>query len=71
MASTPDNWPHGGEVPGRKNQWVIAGFNGHGMAWSFLLGKGIARMVRYDLPYEEIDHVVPRFWKTTASRLEV
>ncbi|KAI0201153.1 FAD dependent oxidoreductase [Astrocystis sublimbata] len=69
MGTTPDEFPHGGEVPGRKNQWVIAGFNGGGMTMSFLLGKGISQMVRHNLPFEEIDHVVPRFFKTTQARL--
>ncbi|KAI0454914.1 FAD dependent oxidoreductase [Xylaria acuta] len=69
MASTPDQFPHGGEVPGRKNQWIIAGFNGAGMTMSFLLGKGIAQMVRRDLPFEEIDHIIPRFFKTTEERI--
>ncbi|KAI0436993.1 FAD dependent oxidoreductase superfamily protein [Xylaria telfairii] len=69
MASTPDQFPHGGEVPGRKNQWIIAGFNGAGMTMSFLLGKGVAQMVRHNLPFEEIDDIIPRFFKTTEERL--
>ncbi|KAI1424965.1 FAD dependent oxidoreductase [Xylaria sp. FL1777] len=69
MASTPDTLPHGGEVPGRRNQWVIAGFNGAGMTMSFLLGKGVAQMVRYNLTFEEIDHIIPRYFKTTEARL--
>ncbi|KAK5635692.1 hypothetical protein RRF57_011404 [Xylaria bambusicola] len=69
MGSTPDGFPHGGEVPGRKGQWVIGGFNGGGMTMSFLLGKGVAQMVRHDLPFEEIDPVIPRFFKSTNVRL--
>ncbi|KAI0861129.1 FAD dependent oxidoreductase [Xylaria cubensis] len=69
MGSTPDQVPHGGEVPGRKNQWVIAGFNGGGMALSFLLGKGVAQMVRHDLPFEEVDRIIPRAFKTTEERI--
>ncbi|GAP88120.1 putative FAD dependent oxidoreductase [Rosellinia necatrix] len=71
MASTPNQLPHAGEVPGRKNQWIIAGFNGAGMTMSFLLGKGVAQMVHDDLPFEEIDRVIPRFFKTTEARLAV
>ncbi|KAI0878964.1 FAD dependent oxidoreductase superfamily protein [Hypoxylon argillaceum] len=71
MASTTDEFPHAGEVPGRKGQWVIAGYNGGGMALSFLLGKGVAQMVRHDVPFEEIDPIIPRFFKTTEARLAV
>ncbi|KAH8159441.1 hypothetical protein CIB48_g8802 [Xylaria polymorpha] len=66
---TGNQFPHGGEVPGRKNQWIIAGFNGAGMTMSFLLGKGVAQMVRHNLPFEEIDHIIPRFFKTTDERI--
>lgn len=69
MGTTTDEHPHGGEIPGRKGQWVIAGFNGGGMALSFLLGKGVAQMVRHDIPFEEIDPIIPRFFKTTEARL--
>ncbi|RWA14901.1 hypothetical protein EKO27_g143 [Xylaria grammica] len=69
MSSTPDQLPHAGEVPRRKNQWVLAGFNGGGMTLCFLLGKGIAQMVRDNLPFEEIDHRIPRFLKTTEARI--
>jgi glycine/D-amino acid oxidase-like deaminating enzyme len=69
MSSTPDQWPHAGEIPRRNNQWIIAGFNGGGMALSFLLGKGVAHMVRHGVPFEEIDHIIPRFFKTTEARL--
>ncbi|KAI1360107.1 FAD dependent oxidoreductase superfamily protein [Xylaria arbuscula] len=69
MGSTTDEFPHGGEVPGRKGQWVIAGFNGGGMALSFLLGKSVAQMVRHGIPFEQIDLIVPRFFKTTEARL--
>ncbi|KAI0400814.1 FAD dependent oxidoreductase superfamily protein [Xylaria palmicola] len=69
MASTPDQFPHAGEVPQRKNQWIVAGFNGGGMPLIFLLAKGVARMVLHGVPFEEIDHVIPRFFKTTEARL--
>ncbi|KAI1174690.1 FAD dependent oxidoreductase [Nemania sp. FL0916] len=69
MGGTPDGYPHAGQVPGRKNQWVLAGYNGGGMCLAFLLGKGVAEMVLHDLPFEETDGIIPRFFKTTEERL--
>ena len=58
MGYTPDEWPHVGEVPevsglpesgeegkrrGGGKQWIMAGFNGGGMAMIFLDGEGAWR----------------------------
>ncbi|KAI8629838.1 FAD dependent oxidoreductase superfamily protein [Xylariaceae sp. FL1651] len=68
MAETPDQFPHAGEIPQRKNQWIMAGFNGGGMPLIFLLAKGLAQMVRYGLSFEELDPIIPRFFKTSEAR---
>lgn len=61
--------PHVGKIPGTKNQWILAGFNGGGMALAFLSAKGIARMVADDVPFEEAGAGIPAFLKTTDERL--
>jgi glycine/D-amino acid oxidase-like deaminating enzyme len=68
MGSTADSLPHVGEVPGKPGQFILAGFNGRGMLHTFLCGKGIARMVRDRVAFEESG--IPRIFKTTWKRLE-
>lgn len=65
---TVDQLPHCGQVPGAENHFILAGFNGNGMGWIFLTGKGVAHMVRDGLPFEEVG--IPRIFKSTAERLE-
>jgi glycine/D-amino acid oxidase-like deaminating enzyme len=52
QASTPDEWPHVGRVPGRANQWMLAGFNGGGMALILTISKAVAKIVREDVEFE-------------------
>ncbi|KAK7941370.1 FAD dependent oxidoreductase [Apiospora aurea] len=70
MAATKDGMPHVGKVPQRENQWVIAAFNGGGMAQILILGKAIADMVKNGKPLEEMDAVVPRLFQTTLKRMQ-
>jgi glycine/D-amino acid oxidase-like deaminating enzyme len=65
---TSDNWPHCGKVPGQGNHYILAGFNGVGMPKIFLTAKGIARMIREDVPFEETG--ISRLLKTTEERLK-
>ena len=67
MATTADNFAHCGKVPGKENQFVIAGFNGAGMPHIFLSAKGIAKMVKTGIPFEESG--IPRIFKSTKERL--
>ncbi|KAJ6104495.1 hypothetical protein N7523_010815 [Penicillium sp. IBT 18751x] len=69
MASTPDALPHVGRVPGSKNQWILAGFNGAGMLQLFTLTQAIAKMVTEEIEYE--DTGLPEFFKATDARLTV
>ncbi|KAF7930490.1 uncharacterized protein EAE98_004890 [Botrytis deweyae] len=68
MGYSYDSNPHVGEVPGKPNQFVIAGFNGHGMPVIWLSGKAIAKMVSEDVPFEKTG--VPRLFKTTQERID-
>ena len=53
MGYTSDLQPHVGAIPGRLNQFILAGFNGHGMPVIFLAAKGIAEMIKDGKTYEE------------------
>lgn len=80
MGYTVDEWPHVGAVVAetggesgdadgekRPKQWIMAGFNGGGMAMIFLTAKGLAEMVREGKTFEETG--LPRVFKTTKERL--
>lgn len=68
MGYTPDEWPHVGEVPGQEGrQWILAGFNGGGMAMIFLTAKGLAGMVRDGKMFAETG--LPRVFETARERL--
>ncbi|EEH18878.2 hypothetical protein PABG_01197 [Paracoccidioides brasiliensis Pb03] len=73
MGFSTDLLPHVGPIPGEPNQYILAGFSGHGMPMAFLPAKGIAKMIRNDeesgdLPFEKTG--IPRLYKTTRERLE-
>lgn len=59
--------PHVGEVPGKPGQFLMGGFNGHGMPLIFLSSKGLAHMVSDGASFEQT--AIPRLFKTTAERL--
>ncbi|KAK5133604.1 hypothetical protein LTR08_007552 [Meristemomyces frigidus] len=66
---TADEKPHIGEVPGMEGlQYMIAGFNGGGMAMIFLCAKGLAEMVGGGVPYARTG--LPGSFKATRERLE-
>ena len=64
---TSDLLPHIGHVPSRPGQFIVAGFNGHGMPLIFLSGKAIAEMI-CGKTYRETG--LPRVWKTSQERLD-
>lgn len=68
LGYTADGWPHCGQVPGRENQYILAGYNGAGMPLIFLTARGIAKMIREDVPFESTS--IPRIFKTTEERLK-
>ena len=69
MGLTPDGLPHIGRVPGSKNRYIMAGFNGGGMSLIFLSAKGLATMIREDESYEQSG--LPKLFESTKARLEV
>ncbi|KAI5307455.1 hypothetical protein KEM55_008242, partial [Ascosphaera atra] len=67
MGFAADGLPHIGEVPNKPNQYILAGFNGHGMPVCFLSGRGVAAMIRDGLSFEQTG--LPRLYKTSETRL--
>lgn len=68
MGYTTDSLPHVGRVPTKPGQFVVAGFNGHGMPQVFLSAKGVAQMILTGVQFEQTG--VPRIFKTTKERLD-
>ncbi|KAL4890099.1 phosphoenolpyruvate phosphomutase-domain-containing protein [Aspergillus ambiguus] len=67
MAYSYDTNPHVGEVPGKRGQYICAGFTGHGMPVIFLATKGLAEMIYSGKKFEQVN--LPRLYKTTAERI--
>lgn len=65
---TADSQPHVDAVPGKHyHQYVLAGFNGGGMALIPLCAEGIAKMIAEGVSYEETG--LPAAMKSTTVRL--
>ncbi len=67
MGYSADGIPYVGAVPGRPNQFIIAGFTGHGMPQVFLSAKGLVSMVLQGGSFE--DTGIPKIFETTQKRL--
>ncbi|KAI9054512.1 hypothetical protein LZ554_001669 [Drepanopeziza brunnea f. sp. 'monogermtubi'] len=61
-------WYWGSGEPFEENQFVLAGFNGHGMPVIWLAAKGIAKMMTEGCGFE--DTGIPRLFQTTRERIE-
>ncbi len=68
IGHTADGYPFCGKVPGKDNHFVLAGYNGGGMPLIFLTAKGIAKMIREDVPFEAGG--IPMIFKITEERLK-
>ncbi|KAJ5963434.1 uncharacterized protein N7479_003310 [Penicillium vulpinum] len=68
MGYSWDSQPHVGDVPGEEGQYVLAGFNGHGMPLAFLSALGVARMIHRGIEFE--DAGLPVLFQSTKERLE-
>lgn len=68
---TPDGWPYIGRVPGRKNQWVLAGFNGGGMSFIPTAAKAVAKMIQEDTDFVDVkdEFGMPEIFATSTDRL--
>lgn len=69
MGYSSDFMPHLGEVPDKPGQFIIAGFNGHGMPEILLSSKGVAAMVRDGASFEQCG--LPKIFKTTKERISL
>lgn len=67
MGYSYDSNPHIGAVPGRKEQFILAGFNGHGMPVIWLAAKELALMAVQGREFETTR--LPRLYKTTQERI--
>ena len=67
MGHSADSLPHIGAVPDRKDIFILAGFNGHGMPVIYLAAKAIAEMVSEGRSFEQTG--LPELYKTTKERL--
>ncbi|KAL2842786.1 FAD dependent oxidoreductase [Aspergillus pseudoustus] len=63
---TKDGMPHVGRVPGTSGQYILAGYNGGGMALAFLAARAVARMVGEGVAFAETG--VPKCMETTIER---
>ncbi|GAQ45778.1 hypothetical protein AtubIFM56815_005932 [Aspergillus tubingensis] len=68
MGYSYDSNPHIGAVPGKDDQFILAGLNGHGMPVIWRSAQELARMVVEKIPFEET--AMPRLFKTTQFRID-
>lgn len=68
MGYSYDSNPHIGNVPGGKDQYILTGFNGHGMPVIWLSSKELAKMIVQDVPFEETS--MPRLFRTSQFRID-
>lgn len=68
LGYSSDFIPHVGEVPGKKGQFIMAGFTGYGMPKILLTSKEVATMVRGDVPFDKTS--LPSSFETTVSRIQ-
>ncbi|EPS30043.1 hypothetical protein PDE_04993 [Penicillium oxalicum 114-2] len=68
MGYSYDSNPHIGTVPGGDDQYILAGFNGHGMPVIWLSAKELARMIVDDIPFEQT--AMPRLFQTSQYRID-
>lgn len=65
IGMTPDAVPFIGPIPGKKGQYVAAGYNGHGMARIFLCAPALARYMLMG----DWDPDMPEAFRVTPERL--
>ena len=69
MGTTADGLPHCGRVSWTQDHFMLAEFNGGGMSLLFLIGKGIAKMIREGVEFED-SGIQRRIFKPTKERLQ-
>lgn len=68
MGYSYDSNPHIGTVPGAQNQFILAGFNGHGMPVIWLSSKELAKMIALDASFENTR--MPQLFQTSQARID-
>lgn len=73
MGYSFDSNPHIGSVPSKPGQFILAGFNGHGMPVIWLGAKGLAKIILADrigekVPFRETG--IPRLFQTSQFRID-
>ncbi|KHN96071.1 FAD dependent oxidoreductase [Metarhizium album ARSEF 1941] len=68
MGATMDSLPHVGPVPGKENQWIMAGFNGGGMTMIVTLAQEFADVLVAGKMLEESN--IPLIFKSTPRRMQ-
>jgi len=68
MGYSFDSLPHVGKIPDRPGQFILGGFNGHGMPIIWLAAKGLADMIHTGKSFEEVR--LPGLYKTTQERID-
>ncbi|KAF3050659.1 hypothetical protein E8E11_007795 [Didymella keratinophila] len=72
MGRTGDGQPLVGRVPGKNNVWLLAGFNGGGMAIIAVAARAIAKMVSQGKGFDEVweDEGLLREFECSDERLK-
>lgn len=68
MGYSPDGFPFIGEVPGEKNLWMAASFQGHGMVLCFMCARALVTMMSGE--EEKIENWFPEAFKVSEERLK-
>lgn len=68
MGYSYDSNPHIGKVPDREGQFILAGFNGHGMPVIWQAARELAKMVVAGISFEETN--MPRLFQTSRFRID-
>ncbi|CAG8075824.1 unnamed protein product [Penicillium salamii] len=68
MGYSFDSNPHIGHVPEKDGQFILAGFNGHGMPVIWLAAQELAKMVSNGVPFEKTS--MPRLFQTSQFRID-
>jgi hypothetical protein len=73
MGYSFDSNPHIGSVPSKPGQFILAGFNGHGMPVIWLGAEGLAKMILANRPGEKFpfsETGLPRLFQTSQFRID-
>ncbi|GAP93328.1 putative fad dependent oxidoreductase [Rosellinia necatrix] len=70
MGYSPDGLPFVGEVPGDKNLWVSASFQGHGMVLCWMSARALVEMMQ-GRDDEALNQWFPSVYRISEPRLEL